>query len=132
MKYDKLVFAKQAKNLTNREIAEKTGVPESTVTRILAGQTENPSFSNIADIAAALGVSLDELTGAAAPAAEAEPQDLRLPHISEQLAVITAACEQMQQYAKVKDKWILRMFVYCCVITFILVALLASLAILSR
>lgn len=53
----------EAKGWTNQKLADKSGVPLSTVTRIRNGQTDNPSIQNVIDMATALGVSVDELTG---------------------------------------------------------------------
>ena len=53
----------EAKGWTNQKLADKSGVPLSTITRIRNGQTDNPSIQNVKDIATALGVSIDELTG---------------------------------------------------------------------
>ena len=50
---------KSEQNLTLQQISSASGVPLSTVNRILSGQTENPSFR---DVAAIVG-SLDAITG---------------------------------------------------------------------
>lgn len=42
-------------NISNQTIADASGVPKSTVDRILRKDTENPSAQNILDIAAAVG-----------------------------------------------------------------------------
>lgn len=54
---------KEEKSLTQQQIAELSGVPMGTVSRILAGQVECPSFQAVADMTKALGGSLDELAG---------------------------------------------------------------------
>ena len=54
---------KVAKGYTSTRIAEESGVPLATVKRILAGNTENPTFDNVKDIVCALGGSLDEMCG---------------------------------------------------------------------
>ena len=54
---------KEEKSLTQQQIAELSGVPMGTVSRILAGQVECPSFQAVADMTRALGGSLDELAG---------------------------------------------------------------------
>lgn len=54
---------KEKSKLTSREIAEKSGVPESTVNKILSGQTESPNFQAVADIVRVLGGSLDTCAG---------------------------------------------------------------------
>lgn len=60
---DTLKGMKNERNLTLQQISDASGVPVSTVNRILNGQTENPSFRDIAAIVAALDGSLDALTG---------------------------------------------------------------------
>lgn len=60
---DKLNEFKDRSGLTNQQIAEKSGVPIGTVNRIMAGQTDNPSFEAITAIVKAIGGSLDELVG---------------------------------------------------------------------
>lgn len=48
---------------TNAEIAEKSGVPESTVAKMMSGTVDNPRFQSVVDVVMALGGSLDELVG---------------------------------------------------------------------
>ena len=69
----KLIALKTARNLTNQQIADLSGVPLSTVTRILSGQTENPNIQTIADIVGALDGSMDDILGLKSPA-QKEPQ----------------------------------------------------------
>lgn len=57
-----LVQQKEALGYTNAIIAEMSGVPESTVTKVLNGANRNPGFETISPIARVLGVSLDELS----------------------------------------------------------------------
>ena len=45
---------KSEQNLTLQQISSASGVPLSTVNRILSGQTENPSFRDVAAIVAAI------------------------------------------------------------------------------
>jgi transcriptional regulator with XRE-family HTH domain len=66
---------KQKENMTNRQIAEKTGLSESTVSRILSRQVE-PKFEDVVLIAVAVGVSLDALAGIARDESE-EVKELR-------------------------------------------------------
>ena len=68
-------FVDQAK-LTYRQLADLTGISESTVGRILTGQVE-PKYSDMAAIAKVVGASLDDIAGIARPEAE-EIKDLRL------------------------------------------------------
>ena len=60
---DTLKNMKSEQNLTLQQISSASGVPVSTVNRILSGQTENPSFRDVAAIVAAMDGSLDAMTG---------------------------------------------------------------------
>ena len=60
---EKLTELKEKSALTNQQIADLSGVPLSTVTRIFSGQTDNPSFQTISDIVNVMGGSLDEIVG---------------------------------------------------------------------
>ena len=63
MLHHKLAKLKEKSGLTNQQIADKSGVPLSTVTRMFSGQTDNPTYRNVADIVLTLGGSLDEMEG---------------------------------------------------------------------
>ena len=67
---ERLKSMKQRKNISASEIANKSGIPESTVSRILNGQTENPTFVSIVAIVKAMDGSLDELVGIEHPVSE--------------------------------------------------------------
>lgn len=55
---DKLVAKKADLHVTNAWIAEKSRVPESTVTKVLNRTNKSPSFATIIPMAEVLGVSL--------------------------------------------------------------------------
>ena len=59
----KLVELRDAKGWTNQRLADESGVPLSTVTRICNGQTDNPTILQVERLANALGCSIDEVTG---------------------------------------------------------------------
>ena len=59
--------AKDAAGETNHSLSEATGIPESTVAKILSGARSDPTFSNVAALAAALDLSLDRLAGSRPP-----------------------------------------------------------------
>ena len=59
----KLKEIKAEKRLTNQQVADASGVPLSTVTRIFNGQTDNPNIETIEDIARGMGVTLEDITG---------------------------------------------------------------------
>lgn len=59
---------KAERGLSMKQLSAKSGVPESTCTRILNGSTESPTFFNMRDIVVkGLDHSLDELVGATPP-----------------------------------------------------------------
>lgn len=50
---------KAEKKMTNEELAEKTGIPGGTLSKILAGISESPKLANVVAICQALNCSLD-------------------------------------------------------------------------
>lgn len=52
---------KKAKGMTTKQIADATKIPESTLKRIFAGETEDPYVSTIHRIVTVLGGSLDQI-----------------------------------------------------------------------
>ena len=72
---DYLKALKTKKNLTNQDLSDLSGVPVGTINRILANQTDNPSFQTVCDIVIALEGSLDELA-VIQPKKEKEPDKL--------------------------------------------------------
>lgn len=59
----KLRELKDQNNMTNKEISTISGVPESTVPKMLSGDTQCPNFYAVADIVVAMGGSLDDMVG---------------------------------------------------------------------
>lgn len=59
----KLTKLKEKCGFTYQQIADKSGVPLSSVSRIFTGETNNPSYRHVADIVMALGGSLDAIEG---------------------------------------------------------------------
>ena len=62
MKNEYLKELKESCKLTTKQISSLSGVPESTISRILSGQTDNPTFDSVCAIVNAMGGSLDKLT----------------------------------------------------------------------
>lgn len=58
---EKLNETKKKKGLTNQTIAELSGVPLSTVTRIMSGETRDPAIDAVKKISVVLDLSLDSL-----------------------------------------------------------------------
>ena len=75
---EKLIAKKAELHVTNAWIAEKSKVPEHTVTRIMNRSSKSPSFATIIPIAEALGVSLTPQAIEQAEAAVAEKIEERV------------------------------------------------------
>lgn len=58
---DRLRAMKEKSNLTYQEIALRSQVPESTVTRIFSGKTLNPTITTVEAIVSAMGGDLSDL-----------------------------------------------------------------------
>ena len=52
---------KKTKGMTSKQISDATRIPESTIKRIFAGETDNPYVFTIRDIVKVLGGSLDQV-----------------------------------------------------------------------
>ncbi len=49
--------------LTNRDLERMTGIPDSTIQRLLGGHVGDPRFDNVSLLCRALGISIDALVG---------------------------------------------------------------------
>lgn len=58
----RLVSARRAAGLSQRQLADATGIPQGHVSRIESGKLQ-PSLARLARLAVALGVSTDYLLG---------------------------------------------------------------------
>ena len=58
---DNLKELKSSKGMTAKQIADRSGLPERTVKRVLSGDTANPYLDTLQRIATALDSSLDAL-----------------------------------------------------------------------
>ena len=58
---------KQAMNMTNQQVSDESGIPKSTVDRVLRKDTENPSVQVILAIAEAVGYEFGVPAAAQAP-----------------------------------------------------------------
>lgn len=59
---DKIIARKAELGVTNAWIAEKSGVPESTVTKVMNGTNKSPQMATIIPIAETLGVPISSQT----------------------------------------------------------------------
>lgn len=93
---DRMNEIKQKPGLTNASWAERSGVPISTVSRILSGATENPGFQTVLDLISAAEVPLSAVlpdglvfpdSPASSPAAELlAEKDRRIAGLERQVA----------------------------------------------
>lgn len=93
---DRMNEIKQKTGLTNASWAERSGVPISTVSRILSGATENPGFQTVLDLISAAEVPLSAVlpdglvfpgSPASTPAAELlAEKDRRIAGLERQVA----------------------------------------------
>ena len=58
---ERIKMLKSEKKITNDKLAELTGIPLGTLSKILAGMNDSPKLSNIIAISSALGCSIDFL-----------------------------------------------------------------------
>lgn len=113
---EKLVEMKKKSGLSTQQTADLSGVPASTITRMLSGQTEEPTFSNIAKVVKTWGGSLDELVGIepktiTVTKTETAPSDERLINLYER-AIAS------------KNRWIRWLFVLTLVLVFFFIGVL--------
>lgn len=59
----KIIYYKKKLKLTNEAIAEKTGLPVGTISRIASGQTKEPTLRTLRLIAKAFNCTVDDLQG---------------------------------------------------------------------
>ena len=103
---------KDQRKLTNQQLSDLSGVPVGTINRIMAGQTDNPSFQTVCDMVMAMGGSLDELAGIQTPGGgEPSPPGEDLIRLYERTI-------------EGKEKWLYRLFFLCCVLIAVLLGVL--------
>ena len=115
---DRLIQMKKDSGKSTQLISDETGVPTSTITRILNGQTEEPTFANIAKIVKAIGGSLDELAGI--PLKKEIVVETKTVHADEKLIDLYERCIHS------KNKWL----TYQCLISLSLTILVIIIALL--
>lgn len=138
------VFNEQKRilDLTTHEMSAKCGLPDATISRILSGQTENPTFESISAIARILHVSLDEIVGitnvneAASIMVSTAKEELRLAHealdtAKKELSAAQISANKAEETkellaseVKNKSRWINILFIYSILITLTLLSFL--------
>lgn len=119
--HTKLQELKHRSNMTNQQIADKSNVPLSTVNRIMAGQTDNPSFLNVCDMVKAMGGSLDVF--ADTPTGKASGAAGQCAAIDKISPIYREMIERQDKTIETKDKWIKRLFIFAAGLTAVFVAI---------
>lgn len=57
----KIIYYKKKLKMTNQSLADKTGIPVGTISRIASGETKEPTLKNLRLIAQAFGCTIDDL-----------------------------------------------------------------------
>lgn len=100
----KLREMKDASNLTTREIALQSGVPEPTLEKLFAGVTRDPKLETMRQLVHFFGYTLDDLEDRpikkSPSAAEATPRDLY--ELSPQMTALYAAMNQLNDQGQEK------------------------------
>lgn len=91
--WDRMRELRDKQGLTNKRIAELTGIDERSVSRIMKGETDSPGIDLVLRIMVVMGGSLDRLTGIAP---ERDFSQESLPDIS--------VLESMQEHIKVQQE----------------------------
>lgn len=114
--YDYIRHLKDERGMTNQQLSERSGVPLSSVHRVLSGQTDNPNFQTVCDLVIALGGSLDEMVGIRAPTPPVEKDT------SGEIELLKAVIAEKEQTIVRKDKWLARLtYIVCGLVGFILI-----------
>ena len=97
----------ERQNMTQAKLSELTDIPATTLSKILNGSTDSPTFANIAAIVKVLGGSLDVMVGIvsdpdAAPMQQTERQLYQqlLADKERQLRSVNGILEQKQEWLR--------------------------------
>ena len=143
---------KEELHLTNQTLSDLSGVPLGTINRILSGQTSNPNWQTICDLASAKNISLDRLAEEdvsdnenpsgqrAGTAIEAKPEISRTPKetksIEEELEFAFSSsclrCRDAREHIKAfyerciryQRRWITALFIICTILFLSIITLL--------
>ena len=106
---------KTKSGMSNKDIAEKSGISLSTVNRIMSGQTDIPNYQTICDLVIAMGGSLDELAGIEKVGGS---QNGGSPEVY--LAII----KDKDRIIAEKNAWLKRLFIVSCVLMAVIIGIL--------
>lgn len=98
---ENLKYWQDIRHVTTAELAEKSGVPDTTITKIRTRVTKNPNMDTLQRLAKALDVSINDLTDTPS-VNDAEIRDLlppKLPSDPEELVGVICAALRNQHAA---------------------------------
>lgn len=121
MIYKGLRELKEKSGMSVQQIAAKSGVPASTISRILSGQTDSPGIQTIVDLVRAMGGSLDEVLGLKVETPIELPKALETPKEVEKVVDYTALIQLYEKSLASKDKLIKALLIACGVLMAVLV-----------
>lgn len=102
---------KESTGLTINQIAERCGLPASTVSRVISGQTDNPTIQTLYEIVVVgMGGSLDVLVGNS-PHLSAGEKSMYERLISEKEKEAKHLITEHGKTIKYKNRWILILFI---------------------
>ena len=116
---ERLRALKDKSGMTSKEIAEKSNVPESTVTRILSGKTENPTIITVMAMTKAMGGTSADIFDDDAqiiPSANVIVSDAEKRH--------SEVVDLYREIVETKNKWIKFLMIWNISITVFIILLL--------
>lgn len=122
---DRLRALKVKSGLTAQQIAEKSKLPESTITRILSGKTSNPTIASVIQMAKAMGgTATDIFDDTVKVDVVSEAPQVVVPQVDERL--YNEIISIYKDLLKVKDKRIsiLMGFVGVLIVALVVVSIL--------
>ena len=118
---DRLKELKVKSGMTAQQIAEKSKLPESTVTRIFSGKTANPTVTTVIAIAKAMGgTSADIFDDTVKVDVVSEAPQVVIPQVDEKL--YNEVINIYKDLLKIKDQRINTLFAFVGVLIVALVA----------
>ena len=126
---ERLRLLKDKSNMTTKQIAEKSGIPEPTITRIFSGKTPNPTIISVIDIIRAMGGKASDvfdddaqvntqLNVPQAVVSDIEKKNLEIAELYK--GIINSKNETIESQKKTIKTLSLALLLIVCVIIFIL------------
>lgn len=119
---DRLKALKAKSGMTSQQIAEKSKIPESTITRIFSGKTANPTITTVIAIAKAMGgTSADIFDDTVKVDVVSDTPQVVVPQVDEKL--YNEIINIYKDLLKIKDRRINTLLTFVAVLTAALIAI---------